>query len=60
MTNEEKLKSLSTEELARFIADIADCGTCNNPIKCEGKCKVAWEQWLKSEVEDDQISNVQF
>lgn len=51
MTNEEKLKNLSTEELARFIADIADCGTCNNPIKCHGNCKVAWEQWLKSEVE---------
>lgn len=50
MTNEEKIKSLSTEELAGFIADIADCALCNNPIKCEGNCKVAWEQWLKSEV----------
>ena len=52
MTNEEKLKNLSREELAKFIADIADCGIWNNPIKYEGKCKVAWEQWLKSEVEE--------
>lgn len=41
MTNEEKLKSLSTEESAGFIADIADCALCNNPIECEGNCKVA-------------------
>ena len=36
MTNEERIKSLSTEEFARFIADIVDCALCNNPIKCEG------------------------
>lgn len=52
MTNEEKVKSLSTEELARFIADIADCDVCNNPIRCEGKCQAAWEQWLKREAEE--------
>ena len=53
MTNEEKLRSLSTEELAGFIASIADCGTCNNPIKCRGNCKLAWKQWLKSEVTNE-------
>lgn len=36
MTNEEKLKGLSAEELARFIADIADCATCNNFVKYRG------------------------
>lgn len=50
MTNEERIKSLSTEELAGFIANIADCVFCNKPIKCDGNCKAAWEQWLKSEV----------
>lgn len=49
MTNEERIKSLSTERLARFIADITDYAPCNNPIKCEGNCKLAWEQRLKSE-----------
>lgn len=49
MTNEERIKSLSTEGPAKFIADIADCALCNNPIKCEGNCKAALEQWLKSE-----------
>lgn len=52
MSNEERIKSLSTEELAKFIAAIADCGVCNNHIKCKGNCKLAWEQWLKSEVEE--------
>lgn len=55
MTNEERIKSLSTEELARFIADIADCALCNNPIKCEGNCKAAWEQWLKSEAKNGKV-----
>ena len=55
MTNEEELKSLSTEELAEFIADIADCANCNNPINCDGNCKSAWKQWLKSEVTNEQI-----
>ena len=41
MTNEEKLKSLSTEELAGLITDIADCALCNNHIKCKGNCKLA-------------------
>lgn len=52
MTNEERIKSLSTEELAGFIANIEDCRICNNPINCEGNCKLAWEQWLKSEVKE--------
>lgn len=52
MTNEERIKSLNTEELAGFIAAIASCALCNNPITCEGNCKVAWEQWLKSEVKE--------
>lgn len=52
MTNEERIKSLSTEELAGYMADMANCGTCNIPIACEGNCKLAWEQWLKREVEE--------
>lgn len=52
MTNEEKIKSLSTEKLAWFISDIADCRICNHGINCEGKCQAAWEQWLKSEAEE--------
>ena len=56
MTNEERIKSLNTEELAGFIADIADCALFNNPIKCGGNCKLAWEQWLKSEAQNNDIS----
>lgn len=52
MTNEERIKSLTTEEFAGFIADIADCRICNNPINCDGQCRLAWVRWLKSEVEE--------
>lgn len=52
MTNEERIKSLSTEELAGFIAAIASCGLCNIPIACEGYCKLAWGQWLKREAKE--------
>ena len=55
MTNEERIKSLSTEEFARFIADIVDCALCNNPIKCEGNYKAALEQWLKSEAKNGKV-----
>lgn len=62
MTNEEKLKSLSTEELADIMSNaIKDCCYC--PI-CEfcalgndhtsrkfDTCPGTWIQWLKSEVE---------
>lgn len=42
MTNFEKIKNMSVEELA-------DCNCC--PVYCSGGCKYSWEQWLKSEVE---------
>lgn len=50
MTNEEKIKSLSTEELADFICGLAYCNCC--PICCSGGCEYSWEQWLKSEAEE--------
>lgn len=54
MTNEEKLKSLSTKELARKIRQYMECIYCPIKSKCyeSGKtCVDAWEIWLKSEVE---------
>ena len=53
MTNFEKIKNMGLKELAEFIADIADCNYCNISIRCEGKCKIAWEQWLNHEVENN-------
>lgn len=51
MTNFEKLKNMSAEELADFICGLVYCDYC--PICCSGGCKYSWEQWLKSEAEED-------
>lgn len=50
MTNFEKIKNMSVEELADFIAEMAECDRCF--VYCSGDCKYSWEQWLKSEVEE--------
>lgn len=49
MTNEETIKSLSTEGLADLLSNIVDCYSCKIE-KCDGNCVKALEQWLKSEV----------
>lgn len=54
MTNEEKLKSLSTKELANKLRRYMECSDCPIRAKCyeSGKtCVDAWELYLKSEVE---------
>ena len=51
MTNFEKIKNMSIEELANFIGGLTDCDHC--PVYCSGGCKYSWEQWLKSKVEID-------
>lgn len=53
MTNFEKIKTMSTEELADFICGLADCRCC--PIYCSDRtCKCSWVEWLKSEVKNEQ------
>lgn len=49
MINEEKIKSLNTEELADFICRFTDCNCCF--FYRSGGCKYSLEQWLKSEAE---------
>lgn len=57
MTNEEKLKSLSTEELAEKLNESFACDRCPINDLCEcivgGDCTKVWIEWLKSEVEND-------
>ena len=52
MTNEERIKSLSTEELADELYDITHCAVCPISDLCTDPmaCKETWKQWLKSEV----------
>lgn len=58
MTNYERIKNMSTVELAKFINEVTSCcclnATCENcPINCGRDCNQAIiENWLKSEVEE--------
>lgn len=53
MTNEEKIKSLSTEELADALYDITHCEVCPISDLCTAMaCRETWEKWLKSDVEE--------
>lgn len=54
-TNADRIRSMTDEELAKFIYEQADCfcaaryGVC---IKDEDTCRAAWLKWLKEEVKD--------
>jgi hypothetical protein len=54
MTNGERIRSMSDEELADFITDDM-CGLiCGDPLACEGECKQKMLDWLTKEVRDDE------
>lgn len=60
MTNFEKIKNMSVEELAHLMDRVSsDCEVCPIYDFCEDirfnlncflDCKTVWKQWLKSEV----------
>lgn len=54
MTNEEKIKSLSTKKLAEYLAGLVDCYGCHINC-CKKTCKNAWIDWLKSEAKNGKV-----
>lgn len=58
MTNYERIKNMSIEEMAEFICKGKQfCGFENGGIDCEfgwrgGDCKDHTKQWLETEVEE--------
>ena len=57
MTNAERIKSMTDEELANFLCDrTKNCSDCNALEFCwiNGCHANGIEKWLKQEVEDDQ------
>lgn len=58
MTNAEKIRSMSDEELAEFLDVVEEDGIssqCTNiPCDCcceKTECSKCWKEWLQSEVE---------
>ena len=60
MTNYEKIKAMSVEEMAIFLyRNVADCEMCPAMKSCKASseltCKERLLEWLKSEVEEDGV-----
>ena len=58
MTNGEKIRSMTNEELAEFFDRIlSDCVLCPVNDFCNEKafvnCEKTWKLWLKSEAKND-------
>ena len=49
-----KIRAMSDEELAEWLADMVGCKRCDRIGLCKGneECKEAYLQWLKSEVKE--------
>lgn len=55
MTNYEKIRQMSVEEMAKFFFDIVwdNCVCCNGTRNKECKsCKLGYQKWLESEAEE--------
>ena len=58
MTNADRIRSMSDEELAVWLAKFTDCGEC--PVwdefphctTSEESCACRWHEWLKEEVSE--------
>ena len=53
MTNADKIRQMSDEELAEILSILASCRKC--PVQCKGgfsRCDDFWLDWLQQEVEE--------
>ena len=57
MTNFEKLKNMSVDEMVDKLDKVFNCNSCPIEVFCSENrkiitCKSVWEKWLKSEAEN--------
>ena len=54
MTNADKLRSMTDEELAEWLDECAGCSICKKyPTQCDIDCYSGHLEWLKQEVKED-------
>ena len=54
MTNCDRIRKMTDEELAELFDKCADCQMCiDNPSKCKMECIDGYMQWLKQEVQNN-------
>lgn len=56
LTNGDKIRAMSDNELADVLSDNACCAECFLPVRCNLRagetCKERWLTWLRSPVEE--------
>lgn len=52
MTNADRIRRMSDEELAEWIFEHTDCIACPQNKDCDDLCAEHWLEWLKKEVEE--------
>ena len=57
MTNAEKIKAMSIDELAEYIGEFCDCNYSNcpinrSPVSCVNGCVEAWRKYLLREADE--------
>ena len=57
MTNYEKIKAMSINEMAEFLSEQSDCFTCKvkelNKCGFDETCECSFKKWLKAEAKND-------
>lgn len=52
MTNADRIRAMSDEEMAKFLEDVGTAG-CPSPARsCRASCKICIEEWLKQPAEE--------
>lgn len=53
MTNADRIRSMTDEELANCITDDLCDRVCHSPLSCDGNCEIQVLAWLKQEAVDN-------
>ena len=49
LTNADRIRSMTDEELANCITDDLCDRVCHSPLSCDGNCEIQVLDWLKQE-----------
>ena len=49
MTNADRIRAMTDEELANCITDDLCDRVCHSPLSCDGNCEIQVLEWLKQE-----------
>ena len=57
ITNADRIRSMTDEELAKFLSDeiftIPECNRLDVVTRCDEDCNKCWHDWLKQECDSD-------